>query len=434
MAIRKLLGAKYKYISFFVRKETIDSIGQKNIIHDYPNTSKRYVERQGKEPFSATLDIFFAGLNWQENYKTFKAALENPSPGRLVLPTFGVFNNIVAVSANATSAQTSIGEISIPVTFTETIERPSPTESDASSEDVNSAGDNARSDLQDSFSDTYKSPTSVNNITTAKSDFVNLAGTINNITGLVFASKSFIRNLPKYLTNPSSLGSLLLSSVDPLGLMKLVANQNTSSSFYNFRKIAVCGANLPNAMNDIRDGIIPKEFVMPDAREYNPNKINVTINIWEETTVERKQRNKNRYASINLVRICGLISMLENAAQRAYNTTLEIDSIIKLIDLYYRELIENDITKVIIPNIKQSLDKVKILTENVLRNKRQNAFNVIQIKVERPYPSKLLTYDLYGEYIKNEDQLNAIASLIRGINKSQPAHALQGTVNVLELR
>jgi hypothetical protein len=430
----KLLPAKYKNISFFVRKETIDGIGQKNIIHDYQHTSSRYVERQGKRPFSATLDIFFAGIKWQDNYNSFKAALENPAPGRLVLPTFGVFNNVVAVEANANADQTSIGEISIPITFTETIEKPSPTETDATSEDVASTKADTLDNLKESFTDNYESPTGLNNITTSKSDFTNLAGTINNITGLVFGVKSFIRNLPKRLSNPSTLGNLLLSSSSPIGLLQLVSGQDTSKSFSNFANIATCGNNFSNVLADIRDGFTPKEFVMPDAKTYNPKKIDVTINIWQANTNERKQRNNNRYCAINTFRLVGLISMIENAARRAYNTTLEIDSIMKMIDLYYRELIENDKTRVIIPDIKQSVDKLKILSESVLLAKRQNAYNVTEIKLEKPYPSKLLTYDLYGEYIKNEDQLNAIAELIRGLNKSQPAHAMQGTVKVLEIR
>jgi hypothetical protein len=429
-----LLPAKYKNISFKIRKESLNGIGQKNIVHGYPNTSSQYVERQGKKPFSATLDIFFSGFGWVEEFNAFKNALNNPAPGRLILPTFGVFNNIVAIEASASADQTSIGEISIPVTFTETIEKPSPTESDPTSEDVYSAGADSRSDLQESFEDSYESPSGINNISVANSDFVNLAGIINSITGLTFASTLFLRNLPKRLTSPAGMGALLLSPFAPIGLMQLVARQNNSKSFYNFRKIAVCGNNLPNSMNDIRDGHIPKPFIMPDARVYNPKKIDTTINIWGTETIRRRQRNINRYCAINIFRLCGLISMMENASQRTYNTTLEIDSIVKLLDLYYRELIENDITGVIVPSMKPSIDKVKILTESVLAKKRQNAFNIVEINVERPYSSKLLTYELYGEYIKNEAQLNALSELIRGLNQSLPAHAMQGTVKVLELR
>jgi hypothetical protein len=429
-----LLPAKYKNISFKIRKESLDSIGQKSIIHGYPNTSSQYVERQGKKPFSTTLDIFFSGDTWRDDFNAFKNALNNPAPGRLVLPTFGVFNNIVAIEASASADQTNIGEISIPVTFTETIEKPSPTESDPSSEDVYSAGADSREDLQASFEDSYERPTGINNLTVANSDFVNLAGVINSITGLSFATTLFLRNLPKRLTSPAGMGALLLSPFAPIGLMQVVARQNTSKSFYNFRKIAVCGNNLPNSMNEIRDGHIPKPFIMPDARVYDPKKIDTTINIWGTETLRRIQRNINRYCAVNIFRLCGLISMMENAAQRTYNTTLEIDSTTKLLDLYYSELIENDITGIIVPKMKPSIDKVKILTESVLSKKRQNAFNVVEINVERPYSSKLLTYELYGEYIKNEDQLNAVSDLIRGLNRSLPAHAMQGTVKVLELR
>lgn len=429
-----LLPARYKNISFLVRKETIDEIGQKNIVHDYAHTSSRYVEQQGKKPFSATIDIFFSGLGWKSSYKSFKAALENSSPGRLILPTFGIINNVVAIQASASATQTEVGEISLTITFTETIERPSPTESDATSEDVFSKGADSRSSLSESFSNNYQSPSTMNNKLTAINDFVNLAAIVNDITGLAFATASFTRNLPKYLNSPSGMATILLNQVSPIGLLQSVAMQDNPKSFSNVKKIAVCGNNLSNAMNDIREESLPKSFTMPDAMVYNPIQIDTTIQIWDDSTLERKQRTNNRYCAVNVFRIAGLISLLENASKKTYYTTIDVNKVNNIIDLYYGALVENDKTNVIIPEIKDDLDNLKTLTENVLSNKRQKACNVIEIKIERPYPTKLLSYDLYGEYIKNEEQLSAIASLIKGLNSSLPAHALQGTVRILEKR
>ena len=217
----------------------IDEIGQKNIVHDYAHTSSRYVEQQGKKPFSATLDIFFTGFSWRADYKSFRAALEDPSPGRLILPTFGVINNVVAISSNASTTQTEIGEISLSVTFTETIERPSPTESDATSEDVFAKGSDSRSNLSESFTSNFQSPSTLNNKLTARSDFLNLAAIVNDVTGLAFATASFTRNLPKYLNSPAGMGALLLSQISPIGLLQSFALQNTSKSFSNSKKIAI---------------------------------------------------------------------------------------------------------------------------------------------------------------------------------------------------
>jgi prophage DNA circulation protein len=146
-----MLQAKYKNVFFFVRRESVDQLGQKRIIHDYPNTQARYLEPQGTVPAQFTLEIFFSSPVWQLEYEIIKKAFEDPQPGRLVLPTFGVFENMVAMPARAESSQTAIGEISLTVTFSRTVERPSPTEATTSQEDVSEQAQAVRGGIQGAF-------------------------------------------------------------------------------------------------------------------------------------------------------------------------------------------------------------------------------------------------------------------------------------------
>jgi hypothetical protein len=229
------------------------------------------------------------------------------------------------------------------------------------------------------------------------------------------------------------MASLLLGTGNQKGLLQSVAMINSPNAFSMFSGIASIATNLPNALNDIRDGIIPKPLQLT-SRSIPTGDIDVNINVWENNTYERIERNINRYSVVNVFRLCGLVSMYEHASNQNYLTTAQIDKMISTLDKYYDALIENSITDIIVSDIKPQIDKVKILTNQVLKSRRQKAYNVIEINVEKPYPSKLLTYELYGEKIKNEDQLNYLASLIRGLNQSQPAHALQGNIKVLESR
>jgi len=138
-----LLASSYKNVPFFVRQEQINNYGQKRIQHDYPSSSTRYEEPQGVAPIDITVDIFFSGSDAKGDYELFKLAVEDSAPGLLIIPGFGAFENIVARPANALLSQTSIGEISTSVTFSETVEKPSPTTASASSTDVASAGNGA---------------------------------------------------------------------------------------------------------------------------------------------------------------------------------------------------------------------------------------------------------------------------------------------------
>lgn len=146
-----LLQAKYKNVTFGVRRESVDQLGQKRITHDYPNTQARYLEPQGTVPQQFTLEIFFSSDTFQTDYEVFRASIEDPQPGRLVLPTFGVIENVVAMPARAESVQTAIGEIPLTVTFSVTVERPSPTGATTSEEDVSEQSQVTRIEIQGAF-------------------------------------------------------------------------------------------------------------------------------------------------------------------------------------------------------------------------------------------------------------------------------------------
>lgn len=131
-----MLAASFGNISFFVRQETINEYGQKFIQHDYPQSSKRYMEKQGKSPLNLSAEIFFYGENYKDNYELFKLAVEDGEARLLIIPTFGAFENIVAKPSSASVSHSNLGEITTSVTFFETEEKPSPTSSTASSQDV----------------------------------------------------------------------------------------------------------------------------------------------------------------------------------------------------------------------------------------------------------------------------------------------------------
>jgi len=146
-----LYQAKYKNVTFFVRRESVDQLGQKRIMHEYPNTQARYLEPQGVVPQQFTLEIFFSSDNWVDEYEVFRTAIEDPRPGRLVLPTFGVIENVVAMPAKAESNQTSIGEIPVTVTFSITVERPAPTNAETTEEDVSESAQDVRETTKGAF-------------------------------------------------------------------------------------------------------------------------------------------------------------------------------------------------------------------------------------------------------------------------------------------
>ena len=128
-----------------------------------------------------------------------------------------------------------------------------------------------------------------------------------------------------------------------------------------------------------------------------------------------------------------MIGMLYTATIRDFTTVNDVKKIRNQIIDAYEILIENDTTKIMIPEIKNSLDELRDITLKVLANKEQNAYNTTTIKLERKYASQLISYQLYGENIKTENELNEFSRIIKGLNQNQPAHALQGEIEVLQI-
>lgn len=430
--VDKLLEAKYKNVPFFVRKETLNNIGQKQIVHDYPNSNTRYVEPQGIAIFEETVDIFFKGSDYINRFKDFMFAIQDPSPGRLFLPTYGIYNNVVAFPSQSISDHTTLGELSITVTFTETIEKPSPTEIFETKEDVASQAQIVRDNLLEVFTESYQAPFVRNNILTASSDLKNLAEETKTLTGAIIEFNRFTRSVDKVLRLPNSLASLLLNPGQPLGYLQSIAlNTTGSEAFSLFTKIAIAGNNLSNSMNEINDEITPIESSV--VTDVYTDSINTNINLWNENTTERRERNNNRLSVVNTFRVVGLVGMYEQAAEKEYTTTDQIDNIKNILEEYYVEIIENDTTGVIISDIKIYIDTLRNKTEIVLDQKRQNAFSVIEIVIKNMIPATLLAYQLYGEYIKTIAEFNFLTELLRGLNKQLPAHKMQGMIRVVEI-
>lgn len=276
----------------------------------------------------------------------------------------------------------------------------------------------------------YNAPSTLNNLVTANYDLLQLADDILDITGNQTAYNIFVRSLPKVIKQPTNLANLLLNEASPVGFLQTIALE--TNDFGQFQKIAILGNELSNELNDIRVPVQPFGTVVTE-QEYDPT-IDTNIPLWEESTLERLQRNENRITIVNTFRLVGLTGMYEQSARDSYTTTEDIEARKELLNQYYEALVEDDDTEIVIQQVKNDLDIVKTRTEQVLNEQAQNLPGVVTLKLERPYSAKMIAYELYGEFIKNETQLNSYADLITGLNRSQVAHALVGEIKVLEIR
>jgi hypothetical protein len=62
-----------------------------------------------------------------------------------------------------------------------------------------------------------------------------------------------------------------------------------------------------------------------------------------------------------------------------------------------------------------------------------SAYKVNEITLEKGLSVSVLCYELYGEYIQNESQLEYLKDLLINLNRSLPAHRFIGNVKVIEV-
>jgi len=427
------LQGKYKNIPFLVHSESLNDVGQAIVIHTYPKSSVQYLEPMGENPFDATVSLFFHGDKAKDQFESFKKAIQDPAPGRLYLPSFGIFDNIKAHPTAFLSDQKTLGKISASVRFSSSIDRPSPIDSEISEQDVASKSIEAMAELEETFKKEYVEPETEKNFLTALTDALGISDDIKKITGLIKEARNFARKVDRSIREVDKYAALLLNPGQPLGyLQSIILGTRNTGAFSLFTRIANIGKNQSNSINDIDAGISPNpSTVFPD--EPLSLQVDVNINLWDNDTTERIERNVNRLAVINTFRITGLIGMFESASNANYTTTEEIDKTILVLEDYYTALVENDASCVIICSMKSIIDELKNLTDKVLEKKRQQSYVVIEINEVRPISSVLLAYKLYGELINKEVNLFFMASIIAGLNRNQPAHALEGTVRVVEI-
>jgi hypothetical protein len=421
--MKDMLQAKIVDAEFFVKRETIENIGIKRIIHDYPNSSIRYIEDQGGFPFSATIEIFFKDKN---SFELFASVMKKSEAGRLILPVYGIVDNVKAMPSNVDIDYTSLGKYSMVVNFSETSEKPSPMTSETTSTDIASAGEEARQETKKEFSKTYSVPSSVLNATAIVSDAVVLSQVLFNVIKDRILLLKFSKNFQKKIQNADLLAKYLLNSDDPVGFLEDISLK--INNFNAYKKIAIIGNNLPSEMYDILDGQVMTYDVPVSSRD-----LNFTIPTWGVETKDREERTKNRCLLINTFRIIGLIGMMESAIKKEYTTAIEIIKVMQDIEYYFENIIDKDITDILISNLKNFLYNLKGKTFEVLMQKKQNAYKTVTININNPIPSTLLAYNLYGEYIKTEIDLMNYANILEGLNNQVPAHLMNGDLQVIQI-
>lgn len=436
-----LLAASFRGVSFFVRSEAQTDGGRKVVLHEYPNSSERFVEDLGKIPPRFSVTAFVSGSDYLNRAKALEGVLEEGGSGRLVMPTLGAFD-VYPLQYRKNATQTSVGEISYTLEFAAGNVNNAPILNLFSEESVFSIGDDVRitaeaifKDAWQEVSDRYGSLVAEYDLTAISDavDFAFEAATeVEEAIAFAKSVKQIADNVAEVVRNADQIAKNLISTGTDyaIGLFQQSSigvisgkGYDAAVSLFNF------GSDLGLQLSSVnRSSTDFYQTVDPDDTRDIP--------LWPDTTAQRIERNENRLLLVDTTRLNALIIAYEQAASASYDTAEQIDEVVETIENQY-ELLFNvdgtDSSRILGNNdIARAVENMRIATLQVLTQKQQNTYRTVEVENIGMPSVPVLSSLYYYENIKNTDDLDLAVQTLRTLNSNQSSVSLNNQAVVVQ--
>jgi len=430
--LERLVQASWRGVVFSVRSEELPSGGRKTALHEFPNSSERFVEDLGEIPPRFTVTAFVHGLDWLERAQALENALRETGPGRLVMPTFGAWT-AWALPYSKSASQTSVGEIQFSLEFATSRAIAGIIESQPAPEMVFAAGDDSRAAIGGAFGKIFNAPSDslgfgamLSDVTSVANETFSAVSTILNADSLgemTGAIRSLLGNAGGLLNDPINLALEFFGiDEDAPGLWQIISEGldtlSSVSALLDFAK------NFGNNFALIQADLDSGAKVSPGA----------TTSLWAETTTDRIDRNDAREAIVDSNQLAALVVAYEQAASADYQTVSEVQGIREQLEDAYSEKMQIDAQESPIsisanPEVREAMATLRIRALAVLDQKAQSAWLTSQILIGGGLTAPTLTYLLYAESITND--LDARTYQVRQLNQQTNCMAMSGQLTVL---
>ena len=379
---------------FYARNVSDSGLGRKTVIHEYPNSSERYVQDMGKKSGIYDFDIEIQETT-SSRYKRSKKKLEDNlnaiGRGTLTHPTIGK-KKVVVVSASVD--EDFINELGIAkykVTFAESTANKYPEEGSSKSAlskwfDQHFASAKAAFDKAVEYYDK-----GIEGFNIARDYIQNTTQTVNDIVstinGVADEAAAFV----------SDIADLTASLTD---LMRTPSN--LSQRFQNIFGAISAITDSFNTMVDIALNIFDSS-----KNEQYP-----------ASSARNQQLNTNNQELDNYFKTSSLAVACLASTNIDYTSQEEIDSIIKRLSTAFDSLDPNKIDE----DVYYNLQNLKVGTTAFLKNLRTTLPFYVSIKTNS-VPSAVLAYNYYGASDRSDEILL--------LNNIEDPAFVSGNINIL---
>lgn len=438
----KLLPASFKGIPFLVSSEALTEGGRKIVLHDYPDSSQRFVEDLGELPPRFRVQAFVQGDNWRERAGSLERALKEKGPGKLQLPTFGSIT-IYALPYSKDASQQSVGIISFSLDFAAGKPANAPTASTTTQEEVFQKGDDARRVIQEVFEDAWELPNDIDSILVSEGDIKQFGESILDRVKSKIDTES-LRKLESKVEEINNSAQNLVRDANDLA-NTIIQGTNEDTGIWQVVSVGFGEAgsietliSLTNYGVELESSETATSVTGAAIGSNGDDETSDVTPYWSETTKNRVDRNSIRRLAVRSQRLNALIAAYEQAAAGSYQTTDDITNARSQVENAYnnimldgtanRDAIQSD------PLVRFSVDDVRSAALNVLEQKEQDAFGLVEINENSSVSQFVLSYKLYAEDFTDSESLTDRARVIRSLNPSQNGTSMTNGLTVLQNR
>jgi len=425
----QLVEASFRGVPFRVRSETLTEGGRKIILHEYVNSSERFVEDQGQIPPKFRVTAFVHGTNFKALAQRLETALNQEGSGKLVLPTFGNVT-VYALPYSKDSSQQSVGEITFELEFATGRPAAGPIASGVDIQEVYSLGDTARKTIENVFANIFQIPTTVENASVAEFDI------LTAVDGALATFKDLMpsENLENLEIKVSLINSTISTLTrNPIELAEnLFAGSPLDTGIWQENSLGLTGGNgLSNLIGFTEFGSLGS------LQLTNINGAIVGesgLPLWPETTNQRISRNINRLAIVNSQQLNSLVGAYEVAAASEYQTQTEISNVRQTLETIHDRImrIETEDKNIIQSDdgIRKAVEDIRLASLNVLEQKEQEAFTLTDTELKIASSSFVQAFRFYAEDFTSDIDLSDRAISLRKLNPDLPAIALNKDITI----
>lgn len=393
MTLDDLFPASFRGIPFLVN-DTNTTGGSKQVVHEYPNDKRRFVENLGPLKKNFNLTGVIAGSEYLVNRNALQSALEDGSIGILVHPFYGI-QSVSPLNYTVRETTTRLGEAVFDINFAVSDPAINPTDSGNSISKIIAEAEAIEDKLQSAFALAFK-----------------FSSFYKNSYKLVKTKLSAL--IPSFDGFKQSFGRSAVTDTEKLTTKQNVFSANLSENISKPAVLISSISDLFTAAHNVSDDAILTGQAFQSLFSFGFNDAEIKI-----INADSAQRKKNNLVINYTINIYALMYAYLNYSQADFEDDVQLNMISAQLEAQYRKIILGDVVlaqpvetlSVIDSDTLTSLKAMRNLFREQLESDSATVAKIDNVTISTPTSASLISYQYYGETseARNIIDLNDIA-------------------------